>query len=217
MKRQADKERKETKDRKKGDRVLLSTKDLVFKERPARKLVDQYVGPYTIKEIVSTNTVKLWLPTSMRIHPVVNVSQIVQYKEQVEGQEKKKGKPIEIEGVEEWEIEKILNKRKIRGVDKYLVRWKEFTAEYDIWERREDLGNAREVLEEFEGRMNTEVRRQEKLDMVEEKDFRKGKLPGKFIAKMLYGWDNGKFEEEYLRKLERNWQKWKSVSPEEKP
>jgi len=217
MKRQADKERKETKDRKKGDRVLLSTKDLVFKERPARKLVDQYVGPYTIKEIVSTNTVKLWLPTSMRIHPVVNVSQIVQYKEQGEGQEKKKGKPIEIEGVEEWEIEKILNKRKIRGVDKYLVRWKEFTAEYDIWERREDLGNAREVLEEFEGRMNTEVRRQEKLDMVEEKDFRKGKLPGKFIAKMLYGWDNGKFEEEYLRKLERNWQKWKSVSPEEKP
>jgi len=39
----------------------------------------------------------------------------------VEGQEKEKGKPIEIEGVEEWEIEKILNKRKIRGVDKYLV------------------------------------------------------------------------------------------------
>jgi len=40
MKRQADKGRKETKDWEKGDRVLLSTKDLVFKERPARKLVD---------------------------------------------------------------------------------------------------------------------------------------------------------------------------------
>ena len=121
MKRQADKERKETEDWEKGDRVLLSTKDLVFKERPARKLVDQYVGPYTIKEMVSTNTVKLWLPISMRIHPVVNVSQIVQYKEQVEGQEKEKEKPIETKGVEEWEIEKILIKRKIRGVDKYLV------------------------------------------------------------------------------------------------
>jgi len=33
---------------------------------------------------------------------------------------------------------------------------------------------------------------------------------------MLYRWDNGKFKEEYLKKLERNWQKWKSVSPEEK-
>jgi len=57
----------------------------------------------------------------MRIHLVVNISQIVQYKEQVEGQKKEEGKPIEIEEVKEWEIEKILNKRKMRGVDKYLV------------------------------------------------------------------------------------------------
>jgi len=48
------------------------------------------------------------------------------------------------------------------------------------------LENTRETLEEFEERMNTEVRRQEKLDMVEEKNFRRGELPGKFIAKMLY-------------------------------
>jgi len=77
MKRQADRGRKETEDWKKRDKVLLSTKDLVFKERPARKLVDRYVGPYTIEEVVSTNAVKLRLPTSMRIHPVVNVSWIV--------------------------------------------------------------------------------------------------------------------------------------------
>ena len=217
MKRQADRGRRETEDWKREDRVLLSTKNLVFKERLARKLVDRYVGLYTIKEVVSTNAVKLRLPTSMRIHLVVNVSRIVRYKEQVEGQKKEEGKPIEIEGVEEWEIEKILNKRKIRGVDKYLVRWKGFTAEHDTWERKEDLGNVREALEEFEGRMNAEVRRQEKLDMVEEKDFKRGELPGKFMAKMLYRWDDGKFEEEYLRKLERNWWKWKSVSSEEKP
>ena len=59
IKRQTDRGRKETKDWKRGDRVLLSTKDLVFKERPARKLVDQYVGSYTIEEVVSTNTIKL--------------------------------------------------------------------------------------------------------------------------------------------------------------
>jgi len=57
-------------------------------------------------------------------------------------------------------------------------------------------------LEEFEGRMNVEVRKQEKLDMVEEKDFRRGELPEKYTVKMLY---NKKFEKEYLRKLERNW------------
>ena len=158
----------------------------MFKERPVRKLVDRYVGPYTIEEVVFTNAVKLQLPTSMRIHPVVNVSQIVQYKEQVEGQKKEEGKPIEIEGVKEWKIEKILNKRKIRRVDKYLVQWKRFTAEHDTWKREKDLGNTREVLEEFKGRMNTKVRRQEKLDMAEEKDFKKEELPEKFMAKILY-------------------------------
>jgi len=79
------------------------------------------------------------------------------------------------------------------------------------------LGKVEEVLEEFEGRMNAEVRRQEKLDIKEEKDFRRGELPGKFMAKMLYGWDDEKFEKEFLRKLKSNWQKWKLVSPEEKP
>ena len=57
--------------------------------------------------------------------------------------------------------------------------------------------------------MNAEVRRQEKLDLAEEKDFRRGELPGKYTVKILYRWDDGMFEEEYLRKLERNWKKWK--------
>ena len=87
----------------------------------------------------------------MRIYLVVNVSQIVQYKEQVRGQKKEEGKLIEVEGVKEWEIEKILNKRKIRGVEKYLVQWKRFIAEYDTWEKKENLGNAEKVLEEFKG------------------------------------------------------------------
>jgi len=39
------------------------------------------------------------------------------------------------------------------------VQWKGFTAEYDTWEKGEDLGNARKALEEFERRMNTEVRK----------------------------------------------------------
>ena len=34
-------------------------------------------------------------------------------------------------------------------------------------------------------------------------------LPGKYTAKLLYGWDNKKFEDEYLKKLEKNWKRWK--------
>jgi len=43
--------------------------------------------------------------------------------------------------------------------------------------------------------------------MAEEKYFRREELPGKFTARILYEWDDGKFEREYLKKLERNWQK----------
>jgi len=86
----------------------------------------------------------------MRIHLVVNISQIVRYKEQVKEQKKEEGKPVEVEGVEEWEVEKILNKKKIRGVEKYLIRWKGFMAEGDTWERRENLKNAEELIKEFE-------------------------------------------------------------------
>jgi len=40
---------------------------------------------------------------------------------------------------------------------------------------------------EFERRINAEVRRQEKLDTMEEKDFRREELPEKYTARMLYG------------------------------
>ena len=138
---------------------MLSTKDLVFKEKLVHKLVERYIGLYEIEEVVSSNAVKLQLLKTKRIHLVVNVSRVVQYREYVKEQKKKERKLIEVEGIEEWEVEKILKKRKIRGVKKYLVQWKEFTVESDIWKRKEDLENTRETLEKFEERMNTEVRK----------------------------------------------------------
>ena len=122
IKRQADRERMEAKEWKVGDRVILSTKNLVFKKRLTKKLVDQYMGLYTIDEVISTNAVKLQLPILIRIHLVVNVSRVVQYKNQVEGQKKIEVKLVEVEGVKEWEVEKILNKKKAKGVVKYLVK-----------------------------------------------------------------------------------------------
>ena len=50
----------------------------------------------------------------------------------MKGQKKEEEKPIEVKGVEEWEVEKILDKRKIRGVEKYLVQWKGFITESNI-------------------------------------------------------------------------------------
>ena len=166
--------------------------------------MERYVGPYAIEEVVLSNAVKLRLPSLMRIHPVVNVSQIVRYKKQVKGQKKEEGKPVEIEEVKEWEVEKILNKKKIRGVEKYLIWWKGFTVEGDTWERRENLKNAEELIKEFE---QGEVVVRRKVE--EEGEYKRMELPGKYMAKLLYGWDDQRFKEEYLSKLEKNWKKWK--------
>ena len=57
------------------------------------------------------------------------------------------------------------------------------------------MKNTKEEITDFEGRMNVEVRRQEKLDWAKEKDFRRVELPEKYMTKLLYGWDDEKFEE----------------------
>jgi len=61
--------------------MILNTKDLVFKNRLARKLVDWYISLYIINKVVSTNTIKWQLLTSMKIHLVINISHVIKYRE----------------------------------------------------------------------------------------------------------------------------------------
>ena len=72
-------------------------------------------------------------------------------------------------------------------------------AKYNLWKRKEDLKNTKKVVAEFE------ERKQERLNMVEKRDFRREKLPEKYIAKILYRQNNRKFKNKYLKKLAKNW------------
>ena len=56
-------------------------------------------------------------------------------------------------------------------------------VKHNLWENKEDLENTREIVEEFEGKMNAEVRRQEKLDMVEKRRFQKGGVTREVYSK----------------------------------
>jgi len=85
----------------------------------------------------------------IKIHPVVNISQVWWYKSQVEGQRKKAPQLVVIEEEEKWEVKKIMNKRKEQGRDKYLVWWKGCTAEEDTWKSKKNLKNAMELVEDF--------------------------------------------------------------------
>ena len=123
MKKYADKKRSDVEEYKVGDLVMLSTKNLKYQMvgRRTEKLTERFVGPYRIKKIISSNVVELELPSTIKIHPVVNVSRIRRYVGQVQGQKREQPLPVIIEGKEEWEVERILNKQQIRGKDKYLV------------------------------------------------------------------------------------------------
>jgi len=90
MKKYANRKRSDVEEYKVGDLVMLSTKDLKYQmvERRMEKLTERFLGSYKVKEIVSSNAVKLELPSIVKIHPVVNVSRIWRYMGQVEGQKK---------------------------------------------------------------------------------------------------------------------------------
>jgi len=60
-----------------------------MKGRQLEKLTERFMGPYQVKEINSTNAIELELPSTIKIHPVVNVSRVCRYKDQVQGQKKK--------------------------------------------------------------------------------------------------------------------------------
>jgi len=214
MKKYADRKRLDVEKYKVGDLIMLSTKDLKYQMvgRRTEKLTERFVEPYKVKKIVSSNAVELELPSTVKIHPVVNVSRICKYVGQVEGQRKKQPLPVIIEGEEEWEVERILNKRRVRGKDKYLVRWKGFMAESNIWERRENLKNTKEAIKEFEKEYRQDIEDMAQQER-EEETFRRRKLLGRFMAKKLYRWSDKQYDQEYWGRLERNWKRWKSKKP----
>ena len=43
---------------------------------------------------------------------------------------------------------------------------------------------------------------------LEIKEFKRSELPGKYTARILFGQDDNKFENKYLKKLERNQTRW---------
>ena len=163
MRKDMDRKRREGVEFKVDDLVLLSMRELKWhmKGRRSEKLTERFVGLYKVKSIISANAVELQLPPTVHIHPVVNVSKLQMYKPQVEGQQVAKPAPVVVEGEEEFEIEKILNRRRIQGKDKFLVCWKGYTAEADTWEDKGNLKNAEKLVEEFEreyGEEDEEVR-----------------------------------------------------------
>jgi hypothetical protein len=116
-----------------GNQVMLSTahiQDDINRRRPKKKLNPKFIGPYTIIEKLSSVVYKLDLPSSMKIHPVFHISLLKLYHQDDNMFHRDVPPPPEIiidtnnQPSEEFEVERILDCKIVRGRKLYLIQWK---------------------------------------------------------------------------------------------
>ena len=154
--RQADKHRLPAPDFKVGDQVYVRAEH-IRSTRPAKKLSEKFLGPYTIIAQVGSHSFTLRLPDSMRaVHPVFHVSQLEPATpNSIPGRTQPPPPPVEVDGEPEYEISEILDSkidRRRRSCQLlYLVRWAgyEGTDEETSWILATELGHAQELVSDF--------------------------------------------------------------------
>jgi chromodomain-containing protein len=121
------------------------------------KIQPQFVGPFEIIERIGTLAYRLQLPPTWKIHNVISIAHLepaTAPNKDPYGRIQPPPPPVEVEGEEEFEIERLLRKRTIRrgrgSQIQYLVRWKGYGPEHDQWYSEKDLGNAVELIREYE-------------------------------------------------------------------
>ena len=120
-----------------GDKVWLSSEN-IRTTRPTKKLDYKWLGPYTIDRVISHNAYRLKLPVSFgQVHPVFSVTLLRPYDDDpiTERQECHLPPPplVVRDGIEEYEVKKILDSQIFHGKVEYLVHWKGYGVEEHEW------------------------------------------------------------------------------------
>ena len=118
--------------------------------RASKKLTEKWIGPYEVTQ-VTPNVVKLKLPKTLRIHPVVNVSRVKPYLGPLSGQPVSRPSPIQVseERNEDYEVDYIVASHIYRHQLQYLVHWKGYEEHERTWEPASNVKNAPLVVEHF--------------------------------------------------------------------
>jgi hypothetical protein len=144
-----------------GDKVRLSTANLRLPSTMSKKLVARYLGPFTVEKVVNPVAYKLKLPSSLKIHPVFHVSVLQPWRVDHEHPEHVHPGPPQALDAEDgqWLVEKLLDKRVVRcgrkQVVEYLVRWKGFGPEDDLWTPQRDVGA--DLFAEYEATHHAQI------------------------------------------------------------
>jgi hypothetical protein len=141
-----------------GDLVLLSTEHLkLVGDNRSIKFSNKNIGPFKILKVIGTNAYELELPPQMKIHPVINVSRLLPYRDGLLSHPhryKINNRPlpdIQEDGSEEYEVEYILAKRgNIGSRIEYLIKWKGYPLWESSWIKKSQLSNAKDAIAEYE-------------------------------------------------------------------
>ncbi|KAK4685054.1 putative transposase, partial [Tremellales sp. Uapishka_1] len=125
-----------------GDMVFLNRKNIIT-ARPSLKLDQRMLGPFKIIEATpSPLAFKLDLPPSMKVHPVFHVNLLEPARSGIPNQVQDPPPRIEVNGQEEWIIERILDSSRSEDNDYiYLVKWLDFPQSDNSWEPWDNVHN----------------------------------------------------------------------------
>jgi transposase InsO family protein len=134
-----------------GDEVMLSTENLSTHNS---KLRARWIGPFPIKRVVSEVVMELQLPAVMsRVHCRFHVDKLRQWCDD-QGRfptRRQVSRPLAevVDGQREWEVERVLGERSVRGGREYLVLWQGYPIEDATWEPARHLTHAQRSIDEY--------------------------------------------------------------------
>lgn len=133
-----------------GDFVKLSTKNLKFRNR---KLSPRWVGPFRVIGRVGGQAYRIALPDKYsRLHDIFPVQLLENYRKR-EDDENLMAMPDLDDPQDEWEVEEIRDKKKIKDTVHYLVKWAGWPSEYNSYEPVAHLANAPQAIAAFERKL----------------------------------------------------------------
>ena len=128
-----------------GERVYLWTDNIKIKW-VSKKLNHQSIESFMIKRNIKNLSYELDLSMNMRIHSVFHAFMLQLCDQFILLQTQS----ISVESDEEYEVERILDKKIISGTAHYLVKWKEYNISESTWKSRMNLRNCTRMLQQFE-------------------------------------------------------------------